>query len=71
MLGDAQPRAKGEVDVHLAVALMRIDDAADREEAVAMLSPREAFAVMANRDALRRLAAKPEIATAGGVTRAG
>ncbi|HEY6025440.1 MAG TPA: glucans biosynthesis glucosyltransferase MdoH [Pseudolabrys sp.] len=71
MLGDAQPRARGEVDVHLAVALMRIDDAADREEAVAMLSPREAFAVMANRDALRRLAAKPEIATAGGVTRAG
>jgi membrane glycosyltransferase len=65
MLKDVQPRAKGEVDVHLAVALMRIDDAADRNQAVAMLSPREAFAVMADRDALRRLAAKPEAAASG------
>ena len=64
MLGDAPARAKGEIDVHLAVALMRIDDAADRDEAVALLSPREAFAVMADRDALRRLTAKPEAAVA-------
>jgi hypothetical protein len=65
MLKDVQPRVKGEIDVHLAVALMRIDDAADRNQAIAMLSPREAFAVMADRDALRRLAAKPETAALG------
>jgi membrane glycosyltransferase len=59
MLGDAQPRAKGEVDVHRVVALAKIDDADTCEEALAMLGRREIFAVLASREALQRLLAKP------------
>ena len=55
MLHDVPQRRKGDVDVHLAVAMMRIGDAANRAEAIASLSAREAFAVMSSGDALRRL----------------
>ena len=59
MLEDVPQRRKGDVDVHLAVAMMRIADAEDRTEAIASLSAREAFAVMASSEALRRLIEKP------------
>jgi membrane glycosyltransferase len=59
MLRDVPPRAKGDVDVPLAVACAKIADADDRGEAVAMLTPREVFAVMSSEDALQRLLAKP------------
>jgi membrane glycosyltransferase len=58
MLEGVAPRRKREVDVHLAVALMRIADADNRDEAIASLSTREVFAVMTSREALRRLFAK-------------
>ena len=59
MLQDVQPRRKGDVDVHLAVAMMRIADADRYIEAVASLSARETFAVMTSGEALRRLTDKP------------
>jgi membrane glycosyltransferase len=59
MLQDVPQRRKGDVDVHLAVAMMRIADADSRIEAIASLSAREAFAVMASGEALRRLTEKP------------
>lgn len=58
MFDDMAPRRKGEVDVHLAVALMRIADADNRDEAIASLSTREVFAVMTSREAMRQLFAK-------------
>jgi len=60
MLGSPARRRKGEVDVHLAVARAKIDDADDRDEAIGLLDRREVFAVLANADALTRLFAKPE-----------
>jgi membrane glycosyltransferase len=59
MLDDVPRRRKGEVDVHLAVARARIEEADDRATAIAALPTREVFAVMADHDALRRLLAKP------------
>jgi membrane glycosyltransferase len=59
MLQDVPRRRKGDVDVHLAVAMMRIADADTRLEAVASLSARETFAVMTSGEALRRLTEKP------------
>jgi hypothetical protein len=59
MLGEPVPHRKGEVDLHLVVALAKIDDAGDRSEAIGLLGKQEIFAVLANRDALRRLFAKP------------
>jgi membrane glycosyltransferase len=59
MLDDVPPRAKGDIDIDLAVARVRIDEADDRAMAIAALSSREVFAVMANGDALRRLRGKP------------
>jgi membrane glycosyltransferase len=59
MLDDVPARRKGDIDVNLAVALVRIADADDRAEAVASLSAREVFAVMTSREALRRLMEKP------------
>jgi membrane glycosyltransferase len=58
MLTDVPQRRKGDVDVHLAVAAMRIADADDRKAAIASLSLREVFAVMANCEALQRLSEK-------------
>ncbi|MGN6570262.1 MAG: glucans biosynthesis glucosyltransferase MdoH [Pseudolabrys sp.] len=59
MLGDVPQRRKGDVDVHLAVAMMRIADADTRRDAIASMSAREIFAVMTSADALRRLMEKP------------
>lgn len=59
MLGTPAPRRKGEVDVHLAVARAKIEDADDREEAIGLLGKKEVFAVLAHADALERLFAKP------------
>jgi len=63
MLDDVPPRRKGDIDIHLAVARARIDDADDRSAAIAALSAREVFAVMTDRDTLQRLTTKP---SAGG-----
>jgi len=59
MLEDVPGRRKGDVDVHLAVALLRIGDADSRGEAISSLSAREVFAVMTSREALRRLFDRP------------
>jgi len=59
MLGTPVSRRKGEVDVHLAVARSKIDDADDREEAIGLLGKKEVFAVLAHADVLARLFAKP------------
>jgi membrane glycosyltransferase len=59
MLQDVPRRRKGDVDVHLAVAMMRIADADTCREAVASLSAHETFAVMTSGEALRRLTEKP------------
>jgi membrane glycosyltransferase len=58
MLEDVPRRRKGEVDVHLAVAMMRIADADSRADAIAALAAREAFSVMTSREALRKLIEK-------------
>lgn len=59
MLGSLPPRRKGDIDVHLALARSKIEDADDREEAISLLTPKEVFAVLAHADVLRRLFAKP------------
>lgn len=59
MLGETPPRRKGEVDIHRLAAIAKIDDADTREEAIAMLGRKEVFAVLASREALQRLLAKP------------
>jgi membrane glycosyltransferase len=59
MLGAPAPRRKGDVDVQLAVARSKIDDADDRKEAIGLLDKKEVFAVLAHADALERLFAKP------------
>jgi membrane glycosyltransferase len=61
MLGTPVPRRKGDVDVHLAVARSKIDDADDREEAIGLLGNKEVFAVLAHADVLARLFAKPAV----------
>ncbi|HET6320508.1 MAG TPA: glucans biosynthesis glucosyltransferase MdoH, partial [Hyphomicrobium sp.] len=60
MLGPPLKRRKGEVDVPLAVAKAKIDDADEREEAIGLLDRKEVFAVLANGEALVTLLAKPE-----------
>jgi membrane glycosyltransferase len=60
MLPPPSPRRRGDVDVVLAVAIARIDQAANRDEAIAVLDGRETFAVLADPAALARLLAKPE-----------
>ncbi len=61
MLADPAPRSKGDIDVELVVALAKIDDAEDCREAASLLQGRELFAVLANRNALLRLFAKPHM----------
>jgi membrane glycosyltransferase len=46
------PRVRGEVDVDLVVARAKLADAAGMDDALAFLSRREIFAVLADRDAL-------------------
>jgi membrane glycosyltransferase len=45
-LADRQPRKRGEIDPHLAVARARIEDAETFDEATGFLRPREKFAVL-------------------------
>jgi membrane glycosyltransferase len=59
MLGAPGSRRKGEVDVHLAVARAKIEEADNREEAIGLLDKKEIFAMLTNADALARLFAKP------------
>lgn len=59
MLGAPASRRKGEVDVHLAVALAKVDDADDRDEAMGLLGKKEMFALLAHREGVARLFAKP------------
>jgi membrane glycosyltransferase len=59
MLDGPAPRRRGEVDVDLVIALAKIDDAADLREATQILTRQEMFTVLASRDALDRLFAKP------------
>jgi membrane glycosyltransferase len=58
MIGEPERRAKGDVDLDLVVALAKIEQAENRDEAVGMLGRKEIFAVLAHRDALLRLFAK-------------
>lgn len=60
MLGEPAPRRKGEVDVELLVAMAKLAEAEDCNEAKSLLAGRELFAVLANRNALQQLCAKPE-----------
>jgi membrane glycosyltransferase len=59
MIGEPERRAKGDVDLDLMVALAKIEQAEHRDEAVGLLGRKEIFAVLAHRDALLRLFAKP------------
>jgi membrane glycosyltransferase len=59
MLDGPVPRRRGEVDVDLVIALAKIEDAADLREATQLLTRKEMFTVLASRDALDRLFAKP------------
>jgi membrane glycosyltransferase len=59
MTAEPPPRRKGEVDVHLVVAVAKIEEADDREEAVALLGQKEVYAVLAHRSALLKLIEKP------------
>jgi len=61
MLDDLPPRTKGDIDVALAVARAKLADADIRDEAIAMLGPRETFAVLADRDALQQLLQMPTV----------
>jgi membrane glycosyltransferase len=45
-LSDQQPRKRGEIDPHLAVARAKIEDAETFDEAAGFLRPREIFAVL-------------------------
>jgi membrane glycosyltransferase len=60
MLEPAPQRSKGEVDLPLVVALAKIDDADDPQDALGMMDRKEVFAVLSYRDALERLMAKSE-----------
>jgi membrane glycosyltransferase len=51
-------RRRGDIDVDLVIARAKIDEAEDCREAVGLLSRKELFAVLANRDALLALLAK-------------
>jgi membrane glycosyltransferase len=59
MLPAVERRRRGDVDVPLVVALAKIDEAVDRQEAIGLLSPAEIRAVLASGEALDRLFAKP------------
>src|SRR6185312_8070362 len=59
MLGQPEPRRRGEVDADLAIALAKIDEASDRREAAVLMNAREIFVVLTSRSALQRLFAKP------------
>ena len=71
MLDDCPARSKGEIDVPLAVARAKLADADDRDEAIAMLSPRRnlrgarrarcAATIPANADNIRTRGNQPEI----------
>jgi membrane glycosyltransferase len=63
MTAEPPPRRKGEVDVHLVVALAKIDQADDREEAIALLGLKEVYAVLSHRSALLKLIEKPGLGT--------
>ena len=55
MLGSPPRRRKGDVDVQLAVARAKIEDADDLDEVIGLLDQKEVFAVLANADALARV----------------
>jgi membrane glycosyltransferase len=59
MIPARETRRRGDIDVHLVVALAKIDEAETRDEAVALLNAKETSAVLANNAALDRLLAKP------------
>jgi membrane glycosyltransferase len=61
MLGQSAHRAKGDIDVPLVVALAKIDDAEDPQDALAMMDRKEVFALLSNRDAIERLMSKGEL----------
>jgi membrane glycosyltransferase len=60
MLPESRPSRPEEIDADLAVALARIDVADTRAAAVAALTRKELFAVLASRDAVMKLMRKPE-----------
>jgi|GEM_PF-18449 len=59
MLPTPEPRRRGDVDVNLVVALAKIAEAESRHDAMTLLDAKEVSAVLANREALEALFAKP------------
>ena len=58
-LAGQQTRRRGEIDVHLAIARAKMDDAHTFEEAVGFLNPRETFAVLNSSAAIETLLQLP------------
>ena len=67
MLDDLPPRGKGEIDVPLAVARAKLADADNRDEAGAMFSRGEVFAVLADREVLTQYLQMPATGNANGL----
>jgi membrane glycosyltransferase len=67
MIGEPERRRKGDLDLDLLIAFAKIDEAGDRDEAIGLLGRKEIFAVLANREALRRLFGKPSVIAGGAV----
>lgn len=59
-IADRQPRKRGEIDPHLAVARAKIEDAETFDEATGFLRPREKFAVLNSGAALGTLMKLPK-----------
>jgi hypothetical protein len=55
MLMPPAPREPGDVDVALAVALAKTDQAVSADQATALLTRQEVFAVLSNPHAVQRL----------------
>ena len=58
-LSGQRPRARGEIDPHLAIARAKIEDAQSFEQAVAFLNPRETFAMLTSASVLGQLLELP------------
>jgi membrane glycosyltransferase len=58
MLGDPPPRRKGDVNLPLVIGLAKLDDATNWDDALALLKPRELFALLADAPSAMKLFGK-------------